>query len=165
MNDYANGTNRVSAQLYMDTKSVRICHIGDEARTSILGTDDVQAGSQSLYIPNSMVGAAAYFKKGLYANEVLTSTTRRGATMRVGLRGSESGDGYWTIFDNFHLYFYGSASPDVVTGISEVVADREADQPASADGVYDLQGRRVADTLEGLPRGIYLVGGHKVMVP
>ncbi|MBR3443201.1 MAG: hypothetical protein IKG96_06040 [Bacteroidaceae bacterium] len=165
MNDYANGTNRVSAQLYMDTKSVRICHIGDEARTTILGTDDVQAGSQSLYIPNTMVGAAAYFKKGLYENEVLTSTTRRGATMRVGLRGSESGDGYWTIFDNFHLYFYGSVSPDVVTGISEVVADHEADQPAAADGVYDLQGRRVADTLEGLPRGIYLVGGHKVMVP
>ena len=45
-----------------------------------------------------------------------------------------------------------------------MVADREADQPAVADGVYDLQGRRVADTLEGLPRGIYLVGGQKVMV-
>lgn len=166
MNDYERGVNNVSAQLYIASKSEKICHIGDEARSSSLSNDDVQAGGQSRYIPNTMAGAAAWFQRHLYNNEVLSTNTRRGASFKIGLRGSVSSDGYWTIFDNFHLYFYGSASPDVVTGID---SNTKYQVPSTNDevqgAVYDLQGRRIGDTLEGLPRGIYIVGGHKVMVP
>ncbi|MDO4994754.1 MAG: hypothetical protein Q4E32_07090 [Bacteroidales bacterium] len=166
MSDYERGINNVTAQLYMGTKSTGICHIGDGASATSLADGDVQAGGQSLYIPDNMYSAAAYFKKGLYDNEVLATTSRNDTSMKIGLRGSVSGDGYWTIFDNFRLHFYGSASPDVVTGIDTStnyqVPSTNKDELQGT--VYDLQGRPVGDSLEGLPRGIYIVGGHKVQV-
>ena len=32
------------------------------------------------------------------------------------------------------------------------------------NGVYNLGGQRVADTLTGLPKGIYIMNGNKVVV-
>lgn len=49
---------------------------------------------------------------------------------------------------------------DAATGISNVTATAKAD-----DGnVYDLQGRRVSSSLQGLPRGIYIMDGNKIAV-
>ena len=163
MSDYDSGRNIVSAVLYVNDKSEKICHIAQGGYATSLNSGDVQAGSQSLYIPDNMESAAAHFKKKLYDNELLTSTSATDATLRIGLRGSVSESRYWTIFDNFRLHFYGSASPDVVTSISDIVESGTERMPVN-NGVYDLQGRRLADTLEGLPRGIYIVGGKKVMV-
>ena len=45
------------------------------------------------------------------------------------------------------------------------MADEGSQQPAD-DNVYDLNGRIVRQgttSLEGLPRGIYIVGGRKVV--
>ena len=57
-----------------------------------------------------------------------------------------------------------SVTVNVVTGI-DGVTDDNADMNAP---VYDLQGRRVADRLDGarhqLPAGVYIVGGRKVIV-
>lgn len=48
------------------------------------------------------------------------------------------------------------------TGISTVSADAERAVP---QGVYNLQGVRVADKLgAGLPKGIYIVNGRKVVI-
>lgn len=47
------------------------------------------------------------------------------------------------------------------TGISQTVTTR----PTQAQGVYTLQGIRVADQLsDALPRGLYIVNGKKVLV-
>lgn len=52
-------------------------------------------------------------------------------------------------------------SPDVMTGISSVTTVKEA-----TVGVYDLRGRLVrsdASSLDGLPKGLYIVGGKKII--
>ena len=49
----------------------------------------------------------------------------------------------------------------VITGIEAPAA-----KPAAAPAVYDLSGRRVADTLtDGLHPGIYIINNHKVIIP
>lgn len=48
---------------------------------------------------------------------------------------------------------------DDVTAISGVTAEK-----AAAAGVYNLSGVRVGKTLQGLPAGLYIVGGKKVIV-
>ena len=45
------------------------------------------------------------------------------------------------------------------TGISNIDAENAVAAP-----VYNLQGIKVSDTLEGLPAGIYITAGKKVMV-
>ncbi len=163
-NNFVNGTNHVSAVLYADDASVKIQHIGSEARRLSLSDDDVTVGNSELYIPNTMAGAAAYFKRRLYNNEVVTSTESNDASLRIGLKCTTSYNGYWTIFDKFRLYFYGSISEDVITGLEEVTTDdaskMEQDVPT---GVYNLQGIKVGDSLDGLPKGIYIVGRKKVL--
>lgn len=57
--------------------------------------------------------------------------------------------------------------PRMVDGIEDVGTAADAEEQASRQGVYDLQGRKVADDdqLEGrLSRGIYIIHGKKVVV-
>jgi hypothetical protein len=50
------------------------------------------------------------------------------------------------------------AGDDFTTGISNVATTKENGY------VYDLQGRRVGNSLQGLPHGIYIMDGNKIMV-
>lgn len=54
----------------------------------------------------------------------------------------------------------GYLKPDVPDAIDIVRTDRT---PSPMQGVYDLTGRRVGDSLDHLPSGIYIQGGRKVM--
>ena len=51
--------------------------------------------------------------------------------------------------------------PDVPDAIDIVRSDTPVAKPST--GVYDLWGRRVGDTLDGLPSGIYIQNGRKVV--
>lgn len=62
----------------------------------------------------------------------------------------KSGNGSVSIELNYEL--------DTTSGVGTIGADE------AANGVYNLQGIRVADTLEGLPAGLYIVNGKKVAV-
>lgn len=170
MSAYDSGTNNVNAVLYMGGTTQKLLHIAQGASATQLHDGDVQAGTQSLYIPDNMASAAAHFKRGLYLNELLTSTTASDTSMKIGLRGTVSSSRYWTCFDDFHLYFYGSASPDVVTAISDVDVLTQSEETVDKTAVYDLSGCKIADggslMLNGqLPAGIYIIGGKKVIVP
>jgi hypothetical protein len=50
-------------------------------------------------------------------------------------------------------------SIDDVTSIGQVVTEGVA--PAA---VYNLCGQKVSDSLEGLPSGLYICGGKKILV-
>ena len=80
--------------------------------------------------------------------------------MQLGIRQSTSAASYWTIFDNFRLYYYGSMSIDQVTDVETIVVE---DAEARA-AVYNIHGQKVGDSLEALPRGIYICNGKKIMV-
>lgn len=160
-NNYAAGKNNVNAVLYINSKTEKICHIGEGASTKQVHDDDVTVGNPTVYIPNTMASAAAYFKKGLYQNEVVMTTTTSGGNVKIGLRGTSSSSGYWTIFDNFHLYYYGTMSADMVTGIGNIqIADIENSLDNS---IFNIHGQYMGTSLEGLPAGIYIVGGKKIL--
>ena len=98
----------------------------------------------------------------------MTELVAKGS-LKVGLRNSSSATNYWTIFDNFRLYYYGSLSPEEVTGVKQPVVQPDAPEPlfATPADVYGITGvciRKQATSLEGLPRGLYIVKGRKVIV-
>ncbi len=152
-----NGINNVNATLYAGSASALIKNIYDDYQTTSLGSGCVAAASR-VYIPNTMQGASLYFANGLYENNVEVTTTSK-ATLKIGLKASRSSntEHYWTIFDNFRLYYYGGYTADEVTPVEEITVD----EAQAGDGVYyDLSGRRVTKPV----RGIYIQKGRKVLV-
>lgn len=78
-------------------------------------------------------------------------------TLTMGIKEPSAGT-TWLVFDNFVLTYHGSSA----TGIEDV-GRRVSAVPAV---VYDLQGRKVcsdAGQLPALPKGIYIVGGKKIL--
>lgn len=161
--NYTRGTDRVTTWLYAGDESVKVQNIIAGAQTEKLGKGtEVETGATpATYVPNDMQSAAAYFDKGIYENTVTTSLADDGADLTIGIRCASAMTSYWSIFDNFRLYYYGSQTPEQVTAISGV----KAEQKATMD-VYSLDGqlvRKNARTLNGLPHGIYIVNGKKVV--
>ncbi len=162
-NDYIAGTDKVSTYFYLNSKITKIKNAVAEAQTSLVGSgnESTLASNPTTYIPNDMQSASAYFRKGLYENEIITDITEDGSNLKIGIRCSTPNNMYWTIFDNFRLYYYGSMSSDVISGIREL-----SPAPNTTNDVYGIDGRLIrknANNLDGLPRGIYIVGGKKVM--
>lgn len=158
--DYINGTNNVNTILYIRTDQSLIKHIASEAEISKLHDEDITVGTPSVYIPNTMLSASAHFNEDKYNNEVVSALTNT-STLRFGLRCNEVNEGDWTIFDNFKLYFYGDIAKDIVTDItSPTVINKEN----KTYDVYNLQGIKVSESLEGLPKGIYIVNKKKILV-
>ena len=62
----------------------------------------------------------------------------------------------------------GFDTPDgVIDGDVPTAIDRDAVvpvNPKSINAVYDLSGRKVGTSVEGLPKGLYIVGGKKLLV-
>ena len=159
--DYIAGTDRVTAQIFAGSSSAKIHNIMDEAQTSQLQYTDRQEGN--LYIPNQMEGVRKYFDQGLYDNAVFTTLSTEGDNLRVGVRGSVTGSSYWSIFDNFRLYFYGRMPADALaTGINTVHTKEQ-----KTFDIYNLTGQKVGchvSDIQGLAPGIYIIKGKKVMI-
>lgn len=73
--------------------------------------------------------------------------------------------GYFDIFDLQDLEGFNAANvnffvdDDQVTGINDVATSAPV-----AEGVYDLQGRKVSNDLNTLKRGVYIIDGKKVVI-
>ena len=89
----------------------------------------------------------------------------------IGVRGEGrvGGNGQSWQADNFRLYYVGTKRGSG-TGIDGTIADKTAGVEAEIVDVYDLTGVclrkqvRRADAVKGLKKGIYVVGGKKVIV-
>jgi hypothetical protein len=163
---YINDKGVVTAQVYLATKKEDVMHIAAEAQKNKLGGTESAVGSPVRYIPNNMQAASKYFKQGLYEN-VVTMQNRRVQALTLGIRSESRGSLFWTVFDNFRLYYYGSMSKnDVESRVEEVVA-LDKNQSIWPCSVYSITGKCVrmnAASLDGLPAGLYIVGGKKVVV-
>ncbi len=157
--DYQKGKNNVVAYLYAGSASTKICHLAEGASTTRLHSDDKAMTSPSAYVPNTMASSATYFAKGYYDKSLVFNRATAG-NLKLGIRQTTSASYYWTIMDNFRLYYYGSMPVDVVTAIDPVKTDATAPHTA----VYNIYGQKVADTLEGLPAGLYIRDGKKILV-
>lgn len=176
--EYLDSINRVTAEIYLDTKEEVICHIASEARRSKLGGSEVKVvnNDTTYYMPNDMQAASKYFKRKLYEN-VLTMQLRRVKELKLGIRNGSLGEKYWTVFDNFRLYYFGDIPIEDVQNagdiqipeneqdnIEEVVMEEGTIWPV---GVYSITGQCVrynTNSLDGLPAGLYIVDGKKVIV-
>lgn len=159
----SNQTSKITTFLYAGSKSVRVKNICADAQKKKLGvgTEVAVGSSPTMYVPNNMQAVSNYFKKGFYENELTTTVSRDGGSMKLGIRCSSYESKYWSIFDNFRVYFFGSLSADEVTDIENVQLSN-SQLAKDADAWYSLDGRR----LVGKPtkRGIYLHRGVKVVI-
>lgn len=168
--DFTAGQDKVNAVIYAGDKESKIQNIAAEAQTKKLGGSETAVGSNpTRYVPNNMQAASLYFAADLYDNGVVTQLEEDGSRLKVGMSCNETNSNYWCIFDNFRLYYYGTMPPDQVTSIRQTVADKaQSDELfATPADVYSLSGicvRQQATSLDGLPQGIYIVNGHKVIV-
>lgn len=158
--DYQNGKNNSAAFMYAGTSSLKISHLAKDASATRLHTDDLLMTSPTAYVPNTISSAVAYFEKGLYENEMVFEV-KTAADIKVGVRQGTVVTQTWTFFDNFRLYGYGDAGKDAVTDIQEVEHNTEN---ATEMPVFNLQGMKVGDSVEGLPRGIYIRNKKKIFV-
>ena len=163
---YLNNTAIITTEAYLGTKEEKVMHIAAEAQKSKLGGTESSVGSPVRYIPNDMLSASRYFKMGLYEN-VVTMQNRRVQALKLGIRSESRGSKFWTVFDNFRLYYYGGMElEDVKNGVNGIVTP-DAEKSIWPSNIYSITGKCVrfnATSLEGLPAGLYIVGGRKVIV-
>ena len=108
-----------------------------------------------------MASGAAFFKKGLYQNEVVAELTKV-TDLNAGIRCQKVDTDYWTMFDSFRLYFYGQNH--AVVAIDDIVSDELMDESIQNRGIYfDLSGRAVGRDLNQLRPGIYIINGKKIL--
>lgn len=178
--EYLDSINRVTTEVYLWTKEETICHIASEARKGKLGGSEAKVvnNDTTYYMPNDMQAASRYFKRGLYEN-VVTMQNRRVRELNLGIRNESLGEKFWTVFDNFRLYYFGDLTVEEVQNagniqdfeqeeddIDEITIEGEI-TAAWPVGVYTLTGQCVrgyTNSVEGLPAGLYIVGGRKVIV-
>ena len=161
--DLINGTSNINAYLYLGARTAKLAHIGTEAQGVRLGGAELPVGNPSRYVPDNMEAAGIYFDNGLYGNEVVLNQLTKNKDVKLGVRCNKVGEKYWTIFRNFHLYFFGKMNPTDADNVA-IVEDGDArsiSANAFANKVYDMSGRQVGAS--NLKRGIYIANGKKII--
>jgi hypothetical protein len=154
----ASASVSVNAKIYAGSKSALIAHIKDGGQTKKIGTGkEVQQGS--LYVPNDMQAANAYFQKGLYDNHVFGAVSTNGGSLKVGVSSTSMGTSYWAIFANFRLYFFGRMNEETALGINEL----STKVPSQHKAIFTLDGRQLSPNTQLRP-GLYIIDGRKTIV-
>jgi hypothetical protein len=157
--DYAADNNKVTAELYAGvvSNSVKLAHIISDAQKKKVGVGSEASVGSTLYIPQNMQAASAYFAKGLYENSVDATIDKDGTSLRIGIRSTSYSTSYWTIFDNFRLHFFGKSvvnkKGDVnsdgvvdVADISSIISVMAGDETHA--GTADVNGDGVVDVAD-----------------
>ena len=97
-------------------------------------------------------------KQSGHFNSLVPFTLEKEGNIKIGFRMElPKRGGQMPFIDYFHLYYYGTADPTAINGIA-------ADNSEAPAGVYNLQGQYVGPTTNGLAKGLYIVGGQKVII-
>ncbi len=102
---YAGGTDNVNAEMYVNSTSQKIKNVmaGQQGSSIASGEYTTEAGT---YVPNNMESGSIYMARNKYNNSMQGEFAA--GNLRIGLRGTVSSSNYWTMADNFKLYFLGS---------------------------------------------------------
>lgn len=75
--------------------------------------------------------------------------------MRLGIRKQSTISADWVAYDNFQLFYV-----ENLTDVKNISVEH------TSDDVYDIQGRLVRkdSNLTGIPKGVYIINGNKIMV-
>lgn len=155
---YRSGSEKIDARLSANDANVPVNSLYAHPLADTPELEAVLSGTHVLkgYV-NSMYGASMAFSHGLYDHEIADVHVTDG-TLRITISCPTSTYDCWCCFDDFRLTYSGE-NP---SGIEAV----EADSGELTGPVYNLQGIRVAESLENareLPAGIYIVNGHKIL--
>ena len=126
-NAWKQGTAAPTARLFANGRHVILQQQATGAKTTRAIDNDehfapITDGDQTLYVPNSMVGAQAAFDAGLYDNELEVYVVD--GTLTLGVASYEETERHWVIFDDFRLYYTGTATmPDLAGASREQPAD------------------------------------------
>ena len=102
---FTSGTDDVSAELYINSTSKKVANLMAEQQSSSISNGEFTT-SGNTFVPNTMEAGSNYFVAGKYTNSLQSQFAA--GSLRIGLRGTVSGSYYWTMADNFHLYYFGS---------------------------------------------------------
>ena len=102
---YTGGTDNVNAVIYVNNVSQKIKNIMDGQQNSSISNGEYTTAGNT-YVPDNMEAGNNYLSRNKYNNTIQNEFAA--GNLRIGLRGTVSNDGYWTMADNFKLYFLGS---------------------------------------------------------
>jgi len=112
----------------------------------------VTEGEDRYFYPNSMRGGGARFAndpEAAYTNSIQVMI-EDGGSLTFGLKKDTTIEGDWCLFDNFQLFYLGTAVP---TGIDHIAADNAQKQ------IFTLSGQKLNSISQP---GLYIVNGKKV---
>ena len=122
--------------------------------TAMVGTSP--DNTVTLFANDSTTIVSAHEWGRFYLTEGVVDSVRvDDGTLTIGVEAGTS----WYKADNFALYYLGA-------GVDTSIELPDADTPATAvirQGIYDLFGRRLADSSMMLPGRIYIIDGRKVI--
>ena len=105
-------------------------------------------------------GLLVYYDFDQTGGNVLDRTGNGNNGSRSGF--GPDGDSWGLSLGVFSLYLGDKQAPAVITGIEDLEQSQVI--PAGMKGVYTLSGQYVGATVQGLPAGMYIVDGEKVVV-
>ena len=163
-NAFKNNNEEGGALLYANDESVQLASIFRDVRKNGFpanGEGRWATPASGYTAPDDMLSASTAFSAGFYNNE-LTFEVKDDGRLKLGFKKTAGAtpDGNWSIFDNIHLYIIGLNSSTDIQAVNN-------DNIITNGDIYDLSGRRIGniDNMSaGIPKGIYIINGKKVII-
>ena len=161
---HISGDDKVTTEIYLGDRSRKVKQAVTEARETPIGVgnESMLPSNPAKYIPNDMLSASEYFANGLYENNVSARVETENSSLKLGIRCTFSDNMYWSIFDNFRLYYFGNMPFDEVMPVKKIQVQTQS----VSDRVFTIDGRAInmhGKGVESLPHGVYIIGGKKVV--
>ena len=161
---HMSGDDKVTTEIYLGDRSCKVKQAVIEARETPIGVgnESMLPSNPAKYIPNDMLSASEYFANGLYENNVSARVETENSSLKLGIRCTFSDNMYWSIFDNFRLYYFGNMPFDEVMPVKKI----QMQMQSVSDRVFTIDGRAInmhGKGVESLPHGVYIIGGKKVV--
>lgn len=115
---------------------------------------------QPMENPEAYSGLQVYYDFNQSGGDVIDRSGNGKTGVRTGF--GPDGDAWGASKGVFSLYFGDKLEDDVITGVEEVISTEPV--TSGRTGVYTLSGQYVGRTVEGLPAGLYIVDGKKMIV-
>ncbi len=123
-----NPDNARDMAFYVNEKSVPMASVYDYAQAEATGADGeatVELNGATVYMPNTMISAGAYFEMGYYTNTIIVKINE-GEAITLGLKlVGNVVDANWCVYDNFKIEALGPNSADAIDKVGMAVANAQ----------------------------------------
>lgn len=149
---HTNGTEELLALLYINDSTAAFMSLYDES---------VSYTYSPYTYPDGVSGAnTAFNTDGFYGGNSVSYTLSERGDLTLGIKKETLINSDWNCFDNFQLFYTPlPTEEELEDAITAITSDRTGSQD-----VYSLQGVRQTADPATLPKGIYVVGGQKVII-